>query len=164
MAAEFPMSGEPAPDRVPAAAWAIGWSFLAGQLIQLAVAGTQDESAWPLSMLFGVLLVVFFSYGVVRARMVRFVLVFVIVVLALLAELAALVDGGDLGEVGAVVLSGIQLGCLVWLSRTPWFAWQKTRPQGGPSLVPLMLVAVAVGLLGGIIGADTSTVEQQMNV
>jgi len=152
------------PISVPAAAWALGWSFLLGQVIALVDSGAQDASAWPLSMLFGALLVVFFSYGVVRARMVRFVLVFILVALALLAELAGVVDGGGLGNLAAVVLTGTQLGCLVWLARTPWFAWQKTRPTGGPSVAPLMLIAVAVGVLGGIIGADTSTVDYPVNV
>ena len=62
------------------------------------------------------------------------------------------------------MLIATQLGCLVWFAQTPWFAWQRTRPEGGPSIAPLMLIAVAVGVLGGIIGADTSAVDYQVNV
>ena len=35
---------------VPASAWAFAWSFVAGQVLELARRGTQSEEAWPLSM------------------------------------------------------------------------------------------------------------------
>lgn len=144
-----------APEALPTAAWALGWSFLAGQVFQLLLFGVQDVGVVPLSMLLGVVLVAFFSYGVLRARMVRTVLVGVGLTLGVLGMVAALPSGGGTAFVSLVV-SGIQLACFIWFVRTPWFAWQRARPDGGPSIAPLLMIAVAVGLLGGVVGADPS--------
>lgn len=149
-----------APPPLPRAAWVLAWSFVVGQLFSLVVHGTQPEERWPLSMLLGVLVVVFFSHGVLRARMVRFWIVAVLLAIAVVAYLLMLVDGAaGPSDVVDLVLTVVQLGCLVQLHRSPWFAWQRTRPAGGPSLTPLMLLATVVGLLAGIIGTDSSAVS-----
>jgi len=156
----------PAPASVgelPAAAWGMAWSFLGGQVIDAATAGFQDESAWPLSILLAVALAAFFSYGVLRARMVRTVLVGLLLGIVALAETVAVVTG-DAREVVSLAVTGVQLACFVWFVRTPWFAWQRERPEGGPSIAPLVAIAVAVGVLGGLMGADGSAVQVDLNV
>ena len=158
------MSAEPAPDQLPVAAWAVGWSFLVGQVLQLAELGINEGTVWPISMLLGVALAVFFSHGVLRARLVRCVIVFVLMALALLVQLAAVVDSPGGWALVRCLLTGVQLGCLVWFARTPWFAWQRTRPEGGPSLQQLLLVAAAVGALGGLTPPATSGLHFELNV
>jgi hypothetical protein len=153
-----------APTELPAAAWALAWSFVVGQLVSLVMHGTQPAEDWPLSSLLGVVVVAFFSYGVLRARMVRFWLVTVLNGVALVVFLVVLLDGGTLADLVDLVMTAVQLGCLVWLYRTPWFAWQRTRPAGGPSIRPLMLLAVLVGVLAGVIGTDSAAVRVDVNL
>lgn len=149
---------------LPAAAWAVAWAFVVGQVLALLTHGTQPEENWPLSALVGVAVVTFFSHGVLRARMVRFWLVTGLSVVAVVGYLVVLVDGGSVVDLLDVVMTAVQLGCLVWLYRTPWFAWQRTRPEGGPSLAPLMLLAVLVGVLAGVIGVESSAVRVNVSV
>ena len=146
-------TGHP-PAELPAAAWWLGWSFLGGQLVNVVLSGFQDASAWPLSILLGVALVAFFSHGVLRARMVRTVLIGVLLGIAALAEAVAVLLGHGQELLGLAV-TGVQIACFVAYVRTPWFAWQRERPAGGPSIAPLMAIAVVVGVLAGLIGADT---------
>jgi len=96
--------------------------------------------------------------------MVRFWLVTGLSVVAVVGYLVVLVDGGSVVDLLDVVMTAVQLGCLVWLYRTPWFAWQRTRPEGGPSLAPLMLLAVLVGVLAGVIGVESSAVRVNVSV
>lgn len=153
-----------APTQLPTAAWALAWSFVVGQVLSLITHGTQPADDWPLSVLVGVVLVAFFSYGVLRARMVRFWLVTVLNGVALVAYLVVLADGGTLADLVDLVMTAVQLGCLVWLYRTPWFAWQRTRPAGGPSIGPLMVLAVLVGVLAGVIGTDSTAIRVDVNL
>lgn len=153
-----------APTRLPTAAWAVAWSFVAGQVLSLVVHGTQPVEYWPLSALLAVVVVAFFAHGVLRARLVRFWLVTVLSAVALVVLLAELLDGGSLADLVDLVMTAVQLGCLVWLYRTPWFAWQRTRPAGGPSVGPLMLLAVLVGVLAGVIGTDSAAVRVDVNL
>ncbi len=155
-------SGPPV-EHLPLAAWLLAWSFLGGQLVTAAVNGFQDESAWPLSILLGAVLVAFFSYGVLRARMVRTVLVGVLLGVGALAELAGVLAGNE-RELLALAVTGVQLACFVWFVRSPWFAWQRGRPEGGPSLAPLMGMAVAVGVLGGLVGATDTGANFELRV
>ena len=78
--------------------------------------------------------------------------------------LLALLDGATLADLVDTVMTAVQLGSLVWLYRTPWFAWQRTRPEGGPSIQPLMLLAVLVGVLAGVIGTDSSAVRVDVDL
>lgn len=156
-------TGEPRsttrPTELPTAAWALAWSFVAGQVLSLVTHGTQPVDNWPLSALVGVALVAFFSHGVLRARMVRFWIVTILTGVALVAYVGVLLDGGTVTDLGDLVLTGVQLGCLVRLYRSSWFAWQRTRPQGGPSIAPLMMLAVLVGVLAGVIGTGGAVVR-----
>lgn len=156
-------SEHPPVEELPAAAWWLGWSFLVGQVVDVVQRGFQDESAWPLSILLAVALVVFFAHGVLRARMVRTVIVGVLLGLAALVELFAVLTG-DVGEVLGLAFTALQLTLFVTFVRTPWFAWQRTRPAGGPSLAPLLWIAVAVGVLGGLLGASADTGGAGFNV
>jgi hypothetical protein len=153
-----------APTELPTAAWALAWSFVVGQVLSLVMHGTQPAEDWPLSALLGVVVVAFFSYGVLRARMVRFWLVTVLNGVALVVFLVALLDGGTLADLVDLVMTAVQLGCLAWLYRTPWFGWQRTRPAGGPSILPLMLLAVLVGVLAGVIGTDSAAVRVDVDL
>lgn len=145
-------------------AWALGWTFVVGQVLELVERGPQDSDAWPLSVLFGMVVVAFFSYGVLQARMVRFVLVVVLLMVAALGELLVALDTTEPGEVVALVLTLAQIGLLASFARSPWFAWQRTRPAQSPSVAPVLALALVVGALGGLIGAEESTVHLDVRV
>lgn len=149
---------------LPQTAWALGWTFVAGQVLQLVEEGPQVSDAWPLSVLFGMSVVAFFSYGVLRARMVRFVLVVVLMVVASLGDLLLALDDPGVEELMALALTVAQLGLLVSFSRSPWFAWQRTRPEHSPSVVPVLALALVVGALGGVVGAEASAFHVDVRV
>jgi hypothetical protein len=146
---------------VPASAWAFAWSFVAGQVLELARRGAQSPDDWPLSMLFGVALVTFFSHGVLRARWVRFWLVVVLVAVALVAELVAFVDAPTGWTAAALALSVLQAVLLHRYTCSTWFELQRARVPGAVSLNPILLVAALVGALGGILGAEQSLTPTQ---
>lgn len=150
-----PPTYDPLP--VPISAWLLGWSFVAGQVLDLVVRGTQPESAWPLSIPLGVLIVVFISHGVMRARMIRFWFVVVLMVLAVVLGLVGLVVEPTVDGALSWVLSLAQARLLWTYAHTQWFGWQRTRASGGPSLVPILAVAALVGALGGLIGPAEGT-------
>jgi len=141
---------------VPASAWLLGWSFVAGQVLELVTRGTQPESAWPLSILLSIAIVVFFSHGVMRARPIRFWFVVVIMALVVVLGLVGLIIEPTVDGAASGLLSWGQAWVLWTYAHTPWFAWQRTRPSGGPSLVPVLALAALVGLLGGLLGAQTA--------
>lgn len=153
-----------APVRLPAAAWAVAWSFVAGQVFALVSRGTQPVEDWPLSILVGVALVCFFSHGVLRARLVRFWFVVVVAALSLVFYLFTLLADPTLVDLGDALLTAVQLGTLLWLHRSPWFAWQRTRPRGGPSIAPLMALAVLVGIGAGVLGTSGAGVSVSFDV
>lgn len=154
---EQPITGDgPA---IPTSAWAFGWSFVVSPVVELVRRGAQDESAWVLSMLFGIVIVTFFAHGVMRARMIRFWIVVVLIGLAVvLGVLGLLIDPSWPGAASAM-LSVVQAALLRSYARSDWFAWQRTRPAGGPSLLPILAVAVLVGVLGGLVGASTDGLD-----
>lgn len=139
---------------VPASMWVFAWSFVAGQVVELARRGPQSGDSVPLSMLFGAALVAFISHGVLRARWVRFWLVVVLVAVSLVAELVALVDTPSGWTAAALALSALQAVVLHRYTRSTWFEQQRARAPGGPSLTPILLVAALVGALGGVLGAE----------
>ncbi len=158
---EWRQGGTP---ELPMSAWALGWTFVAGQVLQLVEEGPQVSGAWPLSVLFGMAVVAFFSYGVLRARMVRFVLVVVLMVVAGLGELLLALDAPGVEELVALALTVLQLALLASFSRSPWFAWQRTRPEHSPSVAPVLALALVVGALGGVVGAEGSAVHVDVQV
>jgi len=144
---------------IPTSAWAFGCSFLVSPAVELVRTGAQDESAWPLSMLAGVLLVTFFAHGVMRARMVRFWIVVVLIGLAVVLGILGLLLEPSADGAASAALSVVQAVLLHRYARSEWFAWQRTRPAGGPSLVPILAVAALVGVLGGLVGASTDGLD-----
>jgi len=137
---------------VPASAWALAGAFVVGQVLELIRRGPQAESAWPISMVLGALLVVLVSHGVMRVGWVRFWLVVVLLVLSPVITGAGLVAEPSAWGLVSLLVSLVQLGLLYAYTQTEWFAWQRTRPTGGPSLTPILAVAALVGLLGGLLG------------
>lgn len=136
---------------VPPELWWFGWSFVGIGLVQLLVQGAKDDLVSAVvSMGLSALVVAFFAAGVVRARGVRLGVVATLVgLLPVLAVVALVYDPTALGALEALV-SGLQAWLLWRYTRTPWFAWQRTMPTGGPSLAPILAVAVLAGVLGGL--------------
>ena len=157
MTGEQPTTGDgPA---IPTSAWAFGWSFVGAQVLELVRRGAQDESAWFLSALLGIVLVTFFAHGVMRARMIRFWIVVVLIgLMVVLGTVGLLLDPTAWGAV-SVAIAIVQAALLRSYARSAWFAWQRTRPAGGPSLAPILAVAVLVGGLGGVLGASTQAAD-----
>lgn len=138
---------------VPTSAWALAWSFVLGQVLVLVERGTQQQSSMPLSILLGVALVVFFSHGVMRARLIRFGFVVLLTGLAVVLGLAGLVVEPSAWGAVSWLMSVAQAWLLWTYAQSPWFAWQRTRPSGGPSLAPILAVAVVVGVFAGVLGS-----------
>lgn len=136
---------------LPVEIWLFGWSFVVEAALQLLVRGAKDDAVSAVgSMVLSALVVTFFAAGVVRARGIRLGIVAVLIGLGLvLGAVGILVDPTASGAL-AVVFSGLQAWLLWRYTRTPWFAWQRTRPSSGPSLMPILAVAVLAGLLGGL--------------
>ena len=137
--------------RVPASAWVLGWSCLLGQVVLIWDVGFTGADAVPavLSMIVGGLLVGWFAAGVLRARTVRLVIVWLVMVLGLLALLGSL--DGALGLLSLVV-GVLQVAALAQFCTSDWFAWHRRQPapDPAPAIGSLVAIAVAVGVLGGI--------------
>ncbi|GAB3029549.1 hypothetical protein GCM10011376_14290 [Nocardioides flavus (ex Wang et al. 2016)] len=146
---------------VPVSAWALAWSFVVGQVLELAQRGPQSADAWPLSILLGVALVTYVSHGVLRARPVRFWLVALLLALALVTEVIAVVDTPTGWTVTALALTVLQVALLHRFAGSPWFELQRRRASGGPTLAPILLVAALTGALGGVLGAEDDMVPTQ---
>jgi hypothetical protein len=143
------LAGEARP--VPGEIWVFGWSFVAEGALQLLVRGPKDDAVSAVaSMVLSALVVTFFAAGVVRARGIRVGIVAVLIGLGLVVGVVGLLVDPTVSGVLAVVFSGLQAWLLWRYTRTPWFAWQRTRPSAGPSLTPILGVAVLAGLLGGL--------------
>lgn len=143
---------------VPASLWWFAWSFVLGQALELARRGPQSEDAWLLSALLGAALVAFVSHGVIRARWVRFWLVVVLLGLAGVFETVALVDSPTGWTAAALALTIVQAVLLRRYTSSPLFEHHRQRRGSGPSLVPVLVVAALVGVLGGVLGADRTVV------
>jgi hypothetical protein len=144
---------------VPGTAWALAWCYLLGQVLLVARHGLRDDESWWLSAVFGVAVATFFAHGVLRARAVRSWIVVVLTALAFLAQLWTLVDRPAAGVAVDLALTTAQGWLLLRYRRSAWFAWQRTRPARGPSLRPILAVAVLVGVLGGTVDAPVGAVD-----
>ena len=149
--------GGSAPD-LPVSAWLLGWTSVAGQLAYVAQTGVRMPEMWPVDVLFGAFMV-FLVHGVLRARMVRFGIVMAAAVVQVLGSVVELVLEPTAWEVAAAILSLAQLALLVVFSQTSWFAWQRRGGGGGPSLVPLLVLASVVAALGAVIDFGPSPFE-----
>lgn len=151
---EQPPSGSwssASPPAVPGVLWAFAGIFLAEGVVQALVNGPKpDGTSLVGSIVLGVALVVFFSVGVTRARGIRTGIVAVLLVLAVLAGVVGVAVDPSVDGIVVTVLSAVQAVLLWRYTRTDWWAWQRTRPEGGRSPVPLLALAVAVGVLGGV--------------
>ena len=140
---------------LPTSIWVLAWASLASQVVTVATRGIKAENEVSLvgSVLLGVLLVWFFSVGVIRARMVRIVLV-----LSGIAELVAVFNPDDatgaLRAIVGLVTTAVSLLALNQFRQSAWYAWQRTKPptDQGESIGGLVAIAVAVGALGGLVG------------
>ena len=148
---------------MPVAAWVLGLSCLAGQLLLVADVGTKPaDDGLVLSLVLGVVLTTWVASGVLRGRTVRLVLAGLVLVLGLLGSVLECVDGGAdavLGRPGVqLVAAAVSVASLVWFTRTDYVAWRRHhREADGPSLAPLLTVAVLVGLLGGVVDTPPGT-------
>ena len=156
---------------LPTSIWVLAWASLAAQLVALLDRGarTDDETGMVVSALLGAVVIGFVSAGVVRARLVRVFLACFVLVLSLVAEVAELVDGGHAPEdvdtmllMAGVATSAVALAALWNFCRSDWYRWQRTKPSPalGESIGGLVLIAVAVGVVGGI----TAPADDGMNL
>ena len=138
----------------------IGKPYTASQVVTIATRGIKAENEVSLigSVLLGVLLVWFFSVGVIRARIVRVVIVWIVLVLSGIAELVAVFNQDDatdaLPAIVGLVTTVVSLLALNQFRQSAWYAWQRTKPptDQGESIGGLVAIAVAVGALGGLVG------------
>lgn len=165
------MSTDAAPP-LPTSIWVVAWASLAGQAAWLTSQGPRVENEFSLlgSVLIGALVIGYVAAGVVRARTLRLVVAWVVLVLGLIGEVvdASVVDGPGQAALVAFALttSLLALGALVMFHRTPWFAWQRTKPptnEGAP-IGRLVAVGVLVGVLGGLVGPADDGVDRHISV
>lgn len=150
---------------IPKEAWLLAWTCLLGQVVNLAQNGRQDDNLLLPSMLLGAAVVAFFAHGVLRARMVRVVIVAILFGLGLLFFLIGAIDEPGAGTMINLVVSAAEVAFFVAFLRTPYFAWQRTRPkEPGPSLAGLVAIAVLVGAIGGVIGASDEGFRAEVSV
>lgn len=143
------------PTKLPAVAWAFALSCLVGQLIVLAHHGRDESNQLVGSMLLGAVVIGWFAWGVLRAKTVRMILVWTLYSIATLGQTIDVVDnpaGWDLANWAVTV---VQFGLFIAFTRTAYYRWQASRPTAkGPSLAGLVAIAVLVGGLGGVVGAQ----------
>ncbi|MEQ6900230.1 hypothetical protein [Nocardioides sp. YIM 152588] len=144
----------PAIDRLPTAAWAMAWLFLAGQVCALVVRGPSSSGApWILaSIALTVVVVRWVADGVLRGRTVRLVAVWVLISAAASVQLVDLLIGpADVERVLSLGFSAAQLAALAAYCSTGYFqACRAGRAAPRSVLAPLLLIAVASGFLGGL--------------
>ena len=144
---------------VPTSAWALGYSFVVAQSLALIERGTQPSENWPISIALSVALVVLISHGVMRAGAIRFWLVVVLLSVVAVLGLVGLIVAPSPWDALGLALTLVQLTLLRRYYRSQWFALQRQHVPGAPSLTPIMLVAVLVGVMGGVLGAGSNGVN-----
>lgn len=147
-------------DRLPTTAWTLAWLFLAGQVAHLMVRGMNASFPWVvLSMLVTALVVRWVADGVLRARTVRLVLVWILLSAAVSLGVVALLIGTAGLTAGDLVTLAFTLAQLVTLGvfcTTTWFKDRRVRPNVSPAtLAPLLLIAVVTALLGALTAAPS---------
>ena len=106
-------------------------------------------------MLLGMALVGWVSYGVLNARTVRVILAWIAFPLFVLVAGIAVLDDGTGSDLVQLLFALAELGAFIAFVRTPYFAWRSAHPrEQGPSLAGVVTLALIVGALGGVIGAD----------
>ncbi len=151
------------PVGMPAAAWALGVSCLVDQLLLLGEVGAKEpDDGMLLSMAIGALATGWVAAGVLRGRTVRLVIAGVVLVLGLLGDGIECVDGGTDGPFGWAgvhfVASAVSVAALLWFTRSDYFTWRRRSPRAdGPSLAPLVAIAVLVGVVAGLVNTPETT-------
>lgn len=156
---------------LPTSIWVLAGASLASQVATVALRGIKAENEVSLvgSVLLGVVLVWFFSVGVIRARMVRVVIVWIVLVLSGIAELIGVVDPDDANAFAraliGLVTTVVSIAALERFRHTDWYAWQRTKPptDQGESISGLVAIAVAVGALGGLVGPAEDGFRVELN-
>jgi hypothetical protein len=147
---------------VPGSAWLLGWASLAGQLVTLAERGPANLPSALISVPLSALVVAWFSYGVLRARMVRTWIAGILLGLMSLLSLVALVVEPSLGvlaEAGTIIVA---FGAFLAYIQSDCFARYRAEPDRvGPDLAGLVTLAVVVGALGGLTAANHGPADQQ---
>ena len=66
----------------------------------------------------------------------------------------------------ALATTVVSLGALAKFRRTPWYAWQRTKPprREGAPIVQLVAIGVFVGVLGGFVGPVDTTIDVELRV
>ncbi|GAA1777999.1 hypothetical protein GCM10009795_025180 [Nocardioides hankookensis] len=145
----------PVSSRMPPSAYVLAWLCLLGQLPSLATRGLSDgDGVWVLlSMVLGALVIAWFSAGVLRARIVRLVVVWIVLVLGALLVAVDVVQNPHTSwwDLLLLLASIGQVAALGTFCSTDYFRWQRAQPTAaGPDISTLVAIAVVVGLVGGI--------------
>lgn len=162
-------------ETLPPIAWALAWLFLVGQVVLLFARGVNPaEPVWVVgSMLLSAVVVRWIADGVLRARTGRLAIVWVL--------LSADVAVGFIGfasdfasdavemtgaEVATFAFTLAQLGALGAFCTTDYFKARRVGPGvSRAALAPLLLVAVATGVLGGLTApADSSSTSMHLKI
>jgi hypothetical protein len=164
--------GLPSLPGLPASAWCLGATSLAGQVLALADRGlSRSEEPWVLvSVALSALVVSWVSAGVLRARTGRLVVAWlvlgVVLLFSVVGTLSQLPTPSGVAALG-FALSLVQLVALAMFCRSDYFRRQRSHSWPGtePSIAGLVLIAVLVGVLGGLTApAGGDTPPQQVRV
>jgi len=148
---------------LPSSAWALAGVCLVGQLIELALRGVSDaELRWKLaSMALTALIVCWVSAGVLRARRLPLVVAWLVFLVDLVFTVAAAIDStsGRATSLLLVVVAAAQVAALAAFCRSAYYRSARSAPRGAarPSIAALVLVAAAVGMLGGLTAPTSGT-------
>ncbi|NYE37548.1 hypothetical protein F4692_002681 [Nocardioides cavernae] len=161
----YPPSTAPGHAVLPGAIWAFGASFVAEGVLHVLLRGVKDDPvSLAGSVVLSVLVVTWFAHGVVRARAVRFWIVVVLVGLGLVLGTVGLIAEPTPDGVVTTAFSAAQAVLLWRYAHSPWFAWQRSRPTGGPPLAGILALAALAGAMGGVTATPAATAELTVRV
>ncbi|MFD1827077.1 hypothetical protein [Mumia zhuanghuii] len=152
----------PIVDKIPTAAWALAWLFLVGQCVELVARGpNSSDLPWVVaSMALTALVVYWFADGVLRGRTARLVIVWIILSAATSLGLVGLLIEPAEAETTDLISCAFTVAQLIALGvfcSSDYFTTQRSRQDAPRStLAPLLMIAVATGLLGGLTAPDGS--------
>ncbi|MFS3128563.1 hypothetical protein ACLM5J_09175 [Nocardioides sp. Bht2] len=141
---------------LPRAAWVMAWLFLIGQVAGLMVQGLtrSDPVGVLISVVLTALLTWWFASGVLAARTVRLVIVWILLSAAVALGFVWIAIGGDEVTTADVVTFAFAVAQLVALGSfcsTDYFKERRAgRPASRAAVEPLLLMAVLTGILGGL--------------
>jgi hypothetical protein len=150
---------------MPRSAWALGWLCLADQVLQLQHRGlSRSDPIWVLlSVALTAIVVVWFSVGVLQARRVRLVVVWILLCLALLLRVIGTLTDLDGRALIELLVSIGQVVALGVFCSTPYFR-ERTHPPSR-DLAGVLVLAFVVGVVGGITApADGSDQPVQLRI